>query len=477
VKLWPAGLRIVVRNPMRSLYSKIFLWFLATVVGTAIVTIAVASLTGSQPFGRRWMAITQDLYAHSAVDFYQSGGAPALSRYLDTLAVSSGIHGQLLDAQGHDVLGEAVLPEAATVLAQAQRTGESRFRLGRIWNAASPVKYAGTRYTFVAEVHPMRGFLNGSFAGTFADSMVPRLSLGVLVIALFCLLLARHITSPIRVLEEAATQLAGGALGVRAGPSMASRRDELARMANAFDRMAERIQALILAQQEMLGHISHELRSPLTRIGVSLELIRRGGSGSEASSERSSGELDQMQLDLNRLDQMIGQILHITRMDLQQPGERRSQSFVALAPLLESIARDAAFEAQPMQKRVVFAGDPECIVRGDKAMLSSCCENVVRNALLYSPEGTLIQIRLERDANYAIVTVQDQGPGVPVEALPRLFELFYRVNNASQQHPEGTGFGLAIAQKIVVMHGGTIGATNLEPHGLEIRIALPLSVA
>ena len=285
------------------LFPKIFLWFCATVLVTLGVVFLMAAITATQPFGRRWMSLTQDLYARSAVDFYRTGGPEGLARYTKTLAANSRIHGQLLDATGRDLLGADVPVDVRQVLLQSERTGESALRVGRVWTAASPVAYDGERYTFVMEVFPMQGFVNGAFA----MPLLPKALLGLVLVALFCFLLARHITDPIRVLEEAATELAAGSLNVRAGPRIGMRKDELGRMAAAFDEMAARIQDLIYGQQEMLGHISHELRSPLTRIGVSLELMRRG--------EMES--IEQAEGDLERMNRMIGDILLITRMDLQ----------------------------------------------------------------------------------------------------------------------------------------------------------------
>jgi HAMP domain-containing protein len=140
------------------------------------------------------------------------------------------VQGQLLDAEDHDVLGHTVSPDGAAVLAQAKRTGQSAMRLGRVWSAASPVRYAGKTYTFVMVVMPSRAM----FDGTFARSLLPRLGLGLVLVALCCLLLARHITRPILVLERAAAELASGSLTVRALPQFAGRKDELARMAGAF---------------------------------------------------------------------------------------------------------------------------------------------------------------------------------------------------------------------------------------------------
>ena len=442
----------------QSLYAKIFLWFCTTVAVTLIVTLAAAALLGSQPVGRRWMALTQDLYAHTAVDFYMSGGSASLERYLDTLERSSTVQGQLLDDAGRDVLGRPALHDASVVLAQANRSGQSRIRLGRVWSAASPVSYAGRHFTFVMVLYPARQI----FDGTFARSMLFRTVLGFLLVALCCLLLARHITRPILVLERAASALASGSLTVRALPQMGGRQDELGRMAAAFDHMAERIQTLIQTQKQMLGHISHELRSPLTRIGVSLELLRRGENES----------LEQIQADLDRLNQMIGEILELTRMDLQ-PGVRAAALRVDLSAMLKAIEQDAAFEARDRGQRIESHVDTQCTVIGDPALLRSCFENIVRNALLYTTAGTPIRIVLRCEADWAEVLIEDEGEGVPLEALPRLFEMFYRVGSLSERNPKGTGFGLAIAKRIVDLHNGTISAARVQPHGLAIRVTLP----
>jgi signal transduction histidine kinase len=442
----------------QSLYAKIFLWFCTTVAVTLIVTLAITAFLGSQPFGKRWMALTQDLYAHTAVDFYISGGNASLQRYLDKLAQSSTVQGQLLDDTDRDLLGRPISPDASEVLAQARRTGQSSMRLARVWSAASPVSSAGRRFTFVMVLHPSRQIFDGSFA----RSMLPRFAVGFLLVALCCLLLARHITRPILVLERAAKELASGSLAVRAMPQMKGRKDELARMAGAFDHMAERIQMLIQTQKEMLGHISHELRSPLTRIAVSLELLRRG----------ENEPIEQMQADLDRLNQMIGEILELTRIDLQY-GVRVASERIDLDEVLKEIVQDASFEAHDRGQHITSDIDSQCTITGNLALLRSCFENIVRNALLYTTAGTAIRIVARCDTNLVQISIEDEGDGVPAVALPRLFEMFYRVPALSQRHPAGTGFGLAIAQRIVALHRGTISAANVDPHGLAIRITLP----
>jgi hypothetical protein len=141
------GASLIPGGGLDRLFPKIFLWFCAAVLVTLGVVFVVASVTATQPFGRRWMSLTQDLYARSAVDFYRTSGTEGLARYMKTLSENSGIHGQLLDAEGRDLLGAAVSADVQRVLLQSEKTGESKFRLGRVWSAASPVAYDGTRYT------------------------------------------------------------------------------------------------------------------------------------------------------------------------------------------------------------------------------------------------------------------------------------------------------------------------------------------
>jgi two-component system sensor histidine kinase CpxA len=245
-------------------------------------------------------------------------------------------------------------------------------------------------------------------------------------------------------------------------PTIAPRSDELADLARDFDRMAERIQSLIRKQQELLGDISHELRSPLARLGVSLELAQRG----------DKEALDRMQADLDRLDSMIEQILTLTRLDVRE-GEKLKTP-VNLHAILASVAQDANFEGKETGRAVVLDAAEDCWVLGDAALLRSCVENVVRNAVRYTRPETKVEARLERRGRAAHLAISDHGPGVPAEALPRLFEPFYRVSEARDLRIGGTGLGLCIAQKVVSFHGGSIAARNREGGGLVMEIDLPV---
>ncbi|MGC2767895.1 MAG: ATP-binding protein [Candidatus Acidiferrum sp.] len=228
--------------------------------------------------------------------------------------------------------------------------------------------------------------------------------------------------------------------------------------------MADRIQALLRKQLELLGDISHELRSPLTRLNVSLELVRRG--------ERDA--VERMQTDLHRLDTLIGQILALTR--LQVRGDHKTETPVNLRLIVESVAEDARFEVKEDGKSVVISRADDCWLNGDPALLRSCIENVVRNAVHYSKPQTEVAISLDivaGDPDSARILVADHGDGVPPEALSRIFEPFYRVTEAREHQTGGTGLGLSIAQRIAIVHGGSIRAHNRDGGGLEMEIFLP----
>ena len=445
----------------RSLFAKIFLWFCLTATFATILVLLAASLTGSQPFGRRWSAITQDLYAHSAVDFYLTGGPASLQNFLQTINRNSGIEGHLLDANGSDLLGQPFPDHARRVYQLAQQSGRSSARLGRYWTAASPITAPdGRRFTFLMEAHPLRGFLDGTF---FVD-LVPRAIGGLLLAALLCLLLARHITRPIRILEQATTRMAAGDLAVRTLPSIAGRSDELASMAAAFDSMAERIELLLTTERQMLADISHELRSPLTRIAVSLELLRRG----------EQDVLEPMQSDLDRLNVMIGQILELARFDLQPAAS--AQGIVDLQAILEDVVESGNYEGRARQCTIALTSDGPAFVSGAYDALRSCFENILRNAIVYAPAGSCIDITMSAGQGSIVTRVDDSGPGVPAESLASIFNPFFRVLSGEDPHPQGSGLGLSISSRIVTRYGGTIRAENRPPHGLSVIVQLPATV-
>ncbi len=295
-----------------------------------------------------------------------------------------------------------------------------------------------------------------------------------------CYWLARYLTRPLASLRSAAGQLAEGDLSVRVGDSLDGRKDEIGDLGRDFDRMAERLHAMITSERQLLRDISHELRSPLARLNIALGIARqqfmlRTAPGS-ASPEGAA--LDRIESESLRLNDLIEQLLTLVR--LEGGIEQMQRSQVDLAEVVDQVARDAEFEAGASGVRVEAAVDlPSCLVDGDRELLRRAVENVVRNAVYYSSPQNAVEIRLNRghrgESAVAEIVVRDHGPGLPEEALTEIFRPFYRAQSARDRNTGGVGLGLAITDRAVRAHGGTITAANADGGGLLVTITIPLS--
>jgi two-component system sensor histidine kinase CpxA len=300
---------------------------------------------------------------------------------------------------------------------------------------------------------------------------IPGLFIAVISSGLVCYLLAWFLTMPVVRLRAATRQLAAGDLTARAGAPSIRRRDEVAGLMRDFDAMAERLENLVKAQSRLLNDISHELRSPLARLNVALGLAR------QRANVESAVMLDRIELEAGRLNELIGRLLTLARME---DGEQHVPSAqVMLQEVVLSVAEDAEFEAQARRCHVVSeipAGDWD--VRGDASLLHSAIENVVRNAIRYTREGSTVEIRIEKRSTVAgseaVVRVTDCGDGVPADALEKLFQPFYRLDDARGRQTGGVGLGLAITERAVRFHGGRVAAKNRAEGGLMVEIHLPL---
>jgi two-component system sensor histidine kinase CpxA len=321
----------------------------------------------------------------------------------------------------------------------------------------------------------------------FGPHEIPGLGITIAIITsgLMCYLLAWSMTSPVTRLRKAAQSLAAGDLGARAGAPAGGRRDELAELMRDFDRMAERIEGLVDSQSRLLKDVSHELRSPLARLSVALGLARQRAAsevGPEAAPELELA-LNRIELEADRLNQLIQRLLTISRLESGTDGLRKT--FFSLRELVEQVAHDAEYETPGRGCRVTMPGNTsadavdEFLVEADPGLLRSAVENVVRNATRYTAEGTMVEVRLERqraakgEGEQIIVRVLDSGPGVPDEALPKIFEPFYRLDDARNQQTGGAGLGLSIADRAIRLHGGQLRASNRKEGGLEVEIRIP----
>jgi two-component system sensor histidine kinase CpxA len=294
----------------------------------------------------------------------------------------------------------------------------------------------------------------------------PVLVAAVIVSAIVCFLLARHLASPLKRVREASGRLASGDLTARAGTMVQPRRDEIGDVVRDFDAMAERLGLLVSAQKQLLSDISHELRSPLARLQVAVELARRKA-GPDAERH-----LNRIEAEGTRMNEMIGQILTLARADSDRPAVSET---IDLSDLVREVATDTDYEARRHGRTVQVRESEEAVVRGDSALLASAIENVVRNACRYTPSGTSVDITLTVTPTHARVMVRDRGPGVPPEEIDRIFLPFHRVGSSRDRDSGGTGLGLSIAARAAKVHGGSIQAVNADGGGLQVTLSLPLA--
>ncbi|MGA7801157.1 MAG: ATP-binding protein, partial [Gammaproteobacteria bacterium] len=274
---------------------------------------------------------------------------------------------------------------------------------------------------------------------------------------------AWYLTGPLRHLGVATRRLAAGDLGARVTPALGRRRDEIADLGHDFDRMAERLEALVAAQNRLLSDVSHELRSPLARLRVAVELARQ-------QPAETPKALDRIEREAGRLDTLVGQVLTLSR--LEAGVDRSLEDYLDVAELLEEIVADADFEARARGRHVTLSVTGEAVVRARGELLHRALENVLRNGVRHTPEGSTVEVCMEAAQDTVAVSVCDRGPGVPEHYLGALFDPFVRADGGDDGR--GYGLGLAIARRAIEVHGGTIAACLRKGGGLCVDISLPV---
>jgi signal transduction histidine kinase len=279
--------------------------------------------------------------------------------------------------------------------------------------------------------------------------------------------LAWYFSRPIRLLRNAFNAAANGKLDTRIAQSMGNRNDELSDLGQNFDNMAERLQNLIESQRRLLHDVSHEVRSPLARLQAATDLMQQ-------QPERAIELIPRLQRDAGRIDTLVGELLTLARLD--SGITEIANETVDICELIENIAHDARLEADTKHCRINVNLPETMLIKGIHELLYRAIENVVRNAVLHSPEGSQVGIVVTQDVStqHTTITVTDQGNGVPQSQLESIFKPFFRSGTNSEK--SGYGLGLAITQRVVQAHGGNIVAKNTTSGGLEINISMPCTV-
>jgi two-component system sensor histidine kinase CpxA len=460
---------------MHRLFWKILLSFWLTLIAFSAATIWTASGYIEHERARQYATapharlLEHQRLAQEATD---TGGLEGLKAWVREADRREPVPLLLVDEAGNELLGRAVPPRAL------ERPHRSPRRMHRDddEHGEGDERLHMPHMRYIVRV-PGNGILRlvPDYQNVTLGRVLSRphviafpILIAALISGLVALLLARYLTAPIAKLRTASRKLAEGDLNQRVRPALGGRKDELADLAQDFDYMAERLQTMVAAHKQLLRDASHELRSPLARLQVALGLTR------QRAGDELQSHLDRMEKEIEQLNELIGQLLSLARLEAGSVEIAREP--LDLAATLETVVADAAFEARVENRDVrIVASTPATIV-ANAALIHSALENVLRNAIAYTDEGTSVDIALNRDperAGFCSIRVRDHGPGIPEEMLTRIFEPFARVGEARDRQSGGYGLGLAIADRAVRLHGGAIRATNNPDGGATLRIELP----
>ncbi len=430
---------------MRTLFLRILIWFIVSLAVTTAAFVITTALTISEPRGRQSpLAQLMRVEARVARAAYESGGREALETTLNRFAEDGALKAYFSDASGRDLVsgvdrsdlvravgttgGRISLQDDRTVLARASDDGKYWFFLE-----------LPRRRFFIWFLHPHYLWILG-------------------IAVLLCYVLARSLTAPLRRLQNAVQAFGQGDLSARV---RSKRRDEMGELSKNFDHMADRLQLLMTAERRLLADVSHELRSPLARLSVAVELARTG--------EDREAALSRIQREADRLNTLVGELLQVTRAELD-PSMRRKEG-VLLDQLVTEIVEDSRIETQARDVSLNLEPLPEIKLEGDPELLRRGIENVIRNAIKYAPAGSAVDVNMHSNPGRILISVRDRGPGVPEGELARIFDPFYRVEADRNRTTGGVGLGLAIARRAVELHNGFLRAKNVQP-GLLVEIEL-----
>lgn len=446
---------------MGKLFWRIFLglWFGSAVLMVGTAFLFAVTIERRMPEGvRKSLEPFAIAAARAVLVVHESGSAKETSDLLANLERSQGLRMYFLDRRGEEILGRTV-PAALSSPGRAESQPSSDAKTGR-WpelrlDVPMTTKSGGEYRVLIASRPPPGPPLHFIMRRLFGPVIVSIFLAGVI-----SALAAKYLVNPISKLQSAAQRLASGELDYRIGAALDSRKDEFTALGEDFDRMADQIGQLLAAQRQLMLDLSHELRSPLARIKVALELARGQHSPEEL--------IERMDRDADRMDVLIGELLLLARLESPSPSD--NEQTIDLSELVASIVEDARLESSGSGHRIRALIAPGLSTVGDRELLTRAIENVLRNALRHTPDGGDIEFEASHDGDGALIRVADSGEGVSEDLIEQLFKPFARGDGTRR----GVGLGLAITRAAIQRHGGTVVINNRASRsGLEVRLQLP----
>ncbi|TVP57125.1 MAG: HAMP domain-containing protein [Halomonadaceae bacterium] len=393
-------------------------------------------------------------YAQELEQLYQEDGHGALRGYLRSLSRQQGLRFVLLDSSGNP-------------LGRRGWQGRDEDEDDNSLFASRSVSTRSTPLALDDQPHQLQARYR--HRGLQDIPLWLQLSLVMVASTALAAWLARTLSRPLRQVREASKRLAAGDLAVRV-PEKGRAGDELHGLCADFNRMAGQLQQLMAARDRLTRDISHELRSPLARMQVAMALARR------QAPELAEGPMNRMEQEIEQLDELVGQLLSLAR--LESADSRLQLAQLDLSTLAREVSDNASYEARERQITVHCDLPEQALIRGDRRLLASALDNVLRNAIHYSPEPGQVWVNLSQQGGNWQVAITDQGPGVPEQELEAIFAPFARVSCARERDGGGYGVGLAIVKRAIEAHGGLVQAKNASntgaSPGLTVILSLPV---
>jgi signal transduction histidine kinase len=461
---------------MKSLTFRIFVWYWAVSIVSIGAFTAIVLLAEPSSVMERWKALTTSavpLIEQGAIRVYESEGSYALLCLLEpaNMPLLRPYVGRDIDhyksyffsSDGRELTGR----NPSVAVRDAVRRATASHQLEMADNGMNSIfawHVHGREYAMAVEMP--RGLLDSVRMDPWTWAL--RIGAIELVTVLICFLLARTISGPIGELRKVTRAFAAGSLDARIDEKRPwlKRCDAVSCLALDFNHMACRISEQVEEQQRLLRDISHELRSPLTRLGLAAGLLRK-----KTADPACLDHLARIDKEMASMKALIDNTLLAARIK-EAPGE--ASQFVSPDDLVDDLIGDASFEAAARGVKVARAGSMTPL-RANTQLLRSALDNVIRNAIRYTAPGSEVEVELSRKDGFAVIKIKDEGPGVPESSLPHLFDPFYRVEDSRDRESGGAGLGLAIAKAAIQAHNGSTQARNRFGVGLEIEIRIPLA--
>jgi two-component system sensor histidine kinase CpxA len=463
------------------MFFRLFLSFMTIMVVTGIVGFflfhtlhqaGLQTLRNGDTFGfeNRFSKVIL-LSGEAAYKIYIHEGVDQYARYVAELNAFTKTHIRIIGPDNRTLLGEKLNDDFLPLVQQAKenyqnsvfREGRGQIRVAKQLTESyvllgthvmgPPPEFAGPPFQIINQ-----------FIKPFRERDLFRILVTFAVASAVCYLLARSLTAPVRKLRAITQRFADGDFSARVEQRLRGGGSELEDLGGDFNIMAERIEGLICSQKRLLRDISHELRSPLARLNVALELART------CDDTDKMAKLDIIEKESGRLNELIGQLLKLT--ELQDAGEPTVTESVNVTQLLQDIVEDAAFEASFYERSIRIISIETVTICGCEELLRRAIENVVRNAIRYTGGNNEVEVSLNLSGGNILISVRDHGEGVPEDELKNIFEPFYRTENARERGKGGSGLGLAIARQAVQLHKGQISGYNCNP-GFMVVLSLP----